>query len=316
MELVGVLVVVGLGTWQMAQGRLTLGGLLAFVAYLSQVYGPVRSLSRLTNTIYSASAGAERISELLTSTTSVPESADAMDLGRAHGVVQLDHVSFTYPGASRPTLHDVCITARPGEVVALVGPSGAGKSTVTKLILRMYDPDCGAVRLDNDDVRSLTLGSLRENIALLLQETLIFHGTIGENIAYGRNGSTLEEVRRAARLADVDEFAQHLPRGYDTVIGERGRWLSGGQRQRIAIARALVRDAPVLILDEPATGLDDETRARVAEPLRRLMTGRTTIVIAHDPRTIAMADHVLTLDGGHLTHGPDSPVTEKITVPT
>lgn len=316
LELIGVLVVVGLGTWQMAQGRLTLGGLLAFVAYLSLVYGPVRSLSRLTNTIYSASAGAERISELLTSTTSVPERAGATDLGRAHGVVQLDHVSFTYPHAGHPALHDVCVTARPGDVVALVGPSGAGKSTVAKLILRMYDADSGAVRLDGHDVRGLTLGSLRGNIALLLQETLVFHGTISENIAYGRDGCSREEVRRAARLADVDAFAQHLPDGYDTVIGERGRWLSGGQRQRIAIARALVRDASVLILDEPATGLDEETRARVAEPLRRLMAGRTTIVIAHDPRTIAMADHVLTLDGGRLTDGCDSPVTDKISVPT
>ncbi|WP_114905791.1 ABC transporter ATP-binding protein [Ornithinimicrobium murale] len=222
-ELVGVLVVVGLGTWQMAQGRLTLGGLLAFVAYLSQVYGPVRSLSRLTNTIYSASAGAERISELLTSTTSVPEHADATDLGRAHGVVQLDHVSFTYPDATGPTLHDVCLTASPGEVLALVGPSGAGKSTVARLILRMYDPDAGAVRLDGHDVRALRLGALRGNIALLLQETLIFHGTVGENIAYGRNGASPEELRRATRLADVDGFAQRLADGYDTVIGERGR---------------------------------------------------------------------------------------------
>lgn len=301
LELAGVLLVVGIGTWQMSQGRLSLGGLLAFVAYLSQVYGPVRSLSRLTNTIYSASAGAERISELLTSTSSVPERPAAVELGRARGVVELDRVTFSYPGAPCPSLRDVSMTVHPGQVVALVGPSGAGKSTVAKLILRLYDTDAGAVRLDGHDVRELSVESLRGNIALLLQETLVFHGTIAENIGYGRQGASPQEVRRAARLADVDEFVQKLPHGYDTLIGERGRWLSGGQRQRVAIARALVRDASVLILDEPATGLDEETRARVAEPLGRLMAGRTTILIAHDPRTIAMADHVLTLDDGRCT---------------
>ena len=301
LELAGVLLVVGIGTWQMSQGRLSLGGLLAFVAYLSQVYGPVRSLSRLTNTIYSASAGAERISELLTNTSSVPERRAAVELGRARGIVELDRVTFSYPGASHPSLRGMSMTAHPGEVVALVGPSGAGKSTVAKLILRLYDTAAGAVRLDGHDVRDLSVKSLRANIALLLQETLVFHGTIAENIGYGRQDASVQEVRRAARLADVDEFVQKLPAGYDTVIGERGRWLSGGQRQRVAIARALVRDAPVLILDEPATGLDEETHARVAEPLGRLMAGRTTILIAHDPHTIAMADRVLTLDGGLCT---------------
>lgn len=301
LELVGVLLVVGIGTWQMSQGRMSLGGLLAFVAYLSQVYGPVRSLSRLTNTVYSASAGAERISELLTSTSSVPERPAPLELGRACGVVEFDRVTFSYPGASCPSLRDVSMVVNPGEVVALVGPSGAGKTTVAKLILRLYDADVGAVRLDGHDVRDVSLESLRSNIALLLQETLVFHGTIAENIGYGRQGASRQEIRHAARLADVDEFVQKLSGGYDTMIGERGRWLSGGQRQRIAIARALVRDAPVLVLDEPATGLDEQTRARIAAPLNTLMAGRTIILIAHDPRTIAMADRVLTLDGGRST---------------
>ncbi len=299
LELVGVLTVVGLGTWQMAEGRLSLGGLLAFVAYLSALYGPVRSLSRLTNTVYAASAGAERIDELLQIDTSVPESATAQTLGSTCGVVELDHVSFTYPGAGHRAVEDVCLHVGPGEVLALAGASGAGKTTVTKLIMRLYDATAGTVRVDGQDVRDLTLDSLRANIAVLLQETLVFHGTIAENIAFGRSGATEEEVLLAARTADVDEFVQRFPDGYQTVVGERGRWLSGGQRQRVAIARALIRDAPILILDEPATGLDEATQERIATPLRRLMSGRTTILIAHDPRTAEWADQVLVLDGGH-----------------
>lgn len=298
LELVGVLSVIGLGTWQMASGDLTLGALFAFLAYLSQLLSPVRSMARMTNTIYSASAGAERISELLTSRTSVPENPDARNIGRARGVVELDHVGFGYPGAARPALHDISARVGPGEVLALAGPSGAGKTTITKLILRMYDATSGTVRIDGHDIRDLTVDSLRANIAVVLQETLIFHGTIADNIAYGRRDATTAQVLEAARAADVDEFVHRLPDGYDTVVGERGRWLSGGQRQRIAIARALIRDAPILILDEPATGLDEATGERVFAPLRRLMAGRTTIVIAHDPQTIKDADMVLALSQG------------------
>ncbi len=298
LELVGVLSVIGLGTWQMASGELTLGALFAFIAYLAQLLSPVRSIARLTNTIYSASAGAERISELLTSRTSVPENLNARAIGRARGVVEFDQVGFSYPGAARPALRDISARVGPGEVLALAGPSGAGKTTITKLILRAYDATSGTVRIDGHDIRDLTVDSLRANIAVVLQETLIFHGTIGDNIAYGRRDATTAQVVEAARAADVDEFVHRLPDGYDTVVGERGRWLSGGQRQRIAIARALIRDAPILILDEPATGLDEATGERVFAPLRRLMAGRTTIVIAHDPHTIQNADMVLALSQG------------------
>lgn len=312
LELTGVLAVVALGTWEMAAGQFTLGALFAFLGYMSQLFGPVRALSRLTNTIYAASAGAERIDELLAIRPSVRERPDAVAIGRATGVIELDDVGFTYPGAARPALQAVSVRAEPGQVLALVGASGAGKSTVTKLIMRLYDAASGSVRLDGHDVRDLTLASLRANIAVVLQETLVFNGTIADNIAYGRPGATDDDVRRVARIADVDGFVRRMPAGYDTLIGERGRRLSGGQRQRIAIARALIRDAPVLILDEPTVGLDEDTKARLREPLRRLMAGRTTIVIAHDPRTVALADRVL-----HLEHGrPIEPLRHAAGAPT
>lgn len=296
LELVGILAVIGVGTWEIATGSLSLGGLLAFVGYLSGLFSPVRSLSRLANTIFSASAAAERISELFNTHAAVRPCPDARAIGRATGVVELDDVAFTYPGMTHPVLKQVSARVGPGQVLALTGPSGAGKSTIAKLITRLYDPSAGRVRLDGDDIRDLTLDSLRANIAVLLQETLVFHGTVFDNIAYGRPDASAEAVRVAARAADADGFIRAFPNGYDTSIGERGRKLSGGQRQRIAIARALIRDAPVLILDEPAAGLDAETQARIREPLRRLMAGCTTIVIAHDPCTIERADMVLHLD--------------------
>jgi ATP-binding cassette, subfamily B, bacterial len=188
----------------------------------------------------------------------------------------------------------------PGQTLALVGPSGAGKSTITKLLLRFYDPDAGTVRIDGHDLRAVTLHSLRENVAVLLQETLVFDGTVWENIAYGRPGATGEEVVAAAKAADAHEFIGALPEGYDTVVGQKGRLLSGGQRQRIAIARAMVRDAPILVLDEPTTGLDVESGEKVMEPLRRLMSGRTTIVISHNLATVREASEIVVLDGGRV----------------
>jgi ABC-type multidrug transport system fused ATPase/permease subunit len=192
----------------------------------------------------------------------------------------------------------------PGEVLALVGASGAGKSTIAKLLLRFYDPDAGEVRLDGKDLRDLSLRSLRENVAVLLQETLVFDGSVRENIAYGRPGATEEDVVRAAKEADAHGFISALPEGYDTIVGQKGRLLSGGQRQRLAIARAMIRDAPILILDEPTTGLDAESGRRVLEPLHRLMSGRTTVVISHNLATLREATSIIVLEGGRVTeHG-------------
>jgi ATP-binding cassette subfamily B protein len=304
-ELSGAIVVIGMGTWELSQQRLSLGGLLVFTAYLTQLYGPIRRLGRLSNTIYSASAGAERVIEFLEQEPLVKEVAHPLRLGRARGEVELDRVGFRYSGAERDALSGVSFRVEPGETIALVGPSGAGKSTVAKLLLRFHDVTAGAVRVDGHDVRQLELRSLRENIGLLLQETLVFDGSVRDNIAYGREGASEEEIERAARAADAHDFIAALPEGYDTVIGQKGRLLSGGQRQRVAIARAMIRAAPLLILDEPTTGLDVESGLRVLAPLRRLMEGRAAIVISHNLMTAREATEIVVLENGRVTErGP------------
>jgi ATP-binding cassette, subfamily B, bacterial len=299
-ELSGGLLVIGLGTWELSQGHLTLGGLLVFMTFLTQLYSPVRGLSRLVNRIYAASAAAERIIEMLDHKPSVVESPAAVELGRARGALELDHVTFRYPDTERNAVSGVSLAIEPGEVLALVGPSGAGKSTLAKLLLRFYDPHFGRILLDGRDLRGLTLNSVRDNIALLLQETLVFDGTIYENIAYGRRDATRVQVESAARGADAHDFIAALPDGYETQIGQKGRRLSGGQRQRIAIARAMMRNAPVLILDEPTSGVDAESGNRIMGPLRRLMGGRTTIVISHNLVTVRDADRIVMLEGGRI----------------
>jgi ABC-type multidrug transport system fused ATPase/permease subunit len=299
-ELAGVMLVFVLGTLAVADGRLTLGGLLVFVAYLTQLYGPVRDLSSLSNTIFKALAGAERVIELLEERPRVRDKPGADQLARARGVVELEGVGFRYPDAAEPALADVTLRAAPGERVALVGATGAGKSTVVKLLLRFYDPDHGSVRLDGRDLRDLELASLRANVAVLLQETLVVHGSVRDNITFARPAASDAEVVRAARAAGAHEFVAALPQGYDTDVGERGRSLSGGQRQRIAIARALIADAPVLVLDEPSTGLDAVAKHALLEPLARLMRDRTTFVISHDLLTTRDADLILVLDGGRV----------------
>jgi ATP-binding cassette, subfamily B, bacterial len=307
LELGGVLVVVALGTYELSQGRLTIGGLLIFLVFLGQLYGPVKGMSGLLNRLYSASAGAERILEFLDEKPAVEENPGAHRLKDARGLLVFEDVSFTYPGQQKPALAGFSLRAEPGETVALVGASGAGKSTVAKLLLRFYDPSSGTVRLDGHDVRDLTLRSLRENVSVLLQEALVFDGTVYENIAYGKPDATREEVEKAAREADAHAFIRKLPHGYDTGVGQKGRLLSGGQRQRIAIARAMVRDAPVLVLDEPTTGLDAGSARRVMGPLRRLMAGRTTIVVSHNLSTTREADRILVLEGGRLAESGTHP---------
>ena len=300
-ELAGVVVVVAFGAYQLSRGNLTVGGLLVFLVFLGQLYGPIRGVSSLLNSFYSASAGAERIIEFLDEEPSVTERAGAVDLGRAEGRVEFDGVSFGYPGKDAPALEDVSFSVGPGETLALVGPSGAGKSTVAKLMLRFYDPGAGSIRLDGHDLSSLTLRSLRESVAVLLQETLVFDGTIRENIAYGRPDATDEEIEAAAKAADAHDFILALREGYDTSIGQKGRLLSGGQRQRIAIARAMIRDAGVLVLDEPTTGLDAGSSEKVMRPLQRLMEGRATIVISHNLMTVREATEIAVLEDGRVT---------------
>jgi len=301
------LAVIGAGVWMLSARRLSLGELLVFLTYLGSLFSPIRGLGQLGTTIYAASAAAERIAEFQDEQPSVLDRPHSRALRRARGLIEFDKVSFRYPGTSRQVLTDVAFRIEPGETLALVGPSGVGKSTIAKLLLRFYDPAEGEVRLDGHDLRDLRAHALREQIAVLLQEALVFDATVRENIAYGRPNATDEEIVRAAKAADAHDFIAALPHGYDTGVGQKGRRLSGGQRQRIAIARAMIRNAPILILDEPTTDLDPESGHRILEPLRRLMGGRTTIVISHNLMTVREATTILVLKEGRViergTHG-------------
>jgi ABC-type multidrug transport system fused ATPase/permease subunit len=299
LEAVGVLLVLGLGVWELARGRMTLGGLLVFVAYLSRMYSPVRGAGRLSNTLFAAAAAAERVIELLDQRPTVRQADRPRRLHRARGRIEVRGLGFGYAGGPR-VLHDVHLTVEPGQTVALVGPSGSGKSTLGKLLVRLYDPDQGTVRLDGHDLREYDLIDLRVNTSVVLQETLVFDGTVRDNVLFGRPGATGRELAAAAAAADAG-FIDELPDGWGTRVGQRGRLLSGGQRQRVALARAMVRDAPLLLLDEPTTGLDAASRDRVLAPVRRLMATRTTVVISHDLLTATDADRIVYLDRGRVT---------------
>jgi ABC-type multidrug transport system fused ATPase/permease subunit len=304
-EDIGAVIVIGVGAWALTRGQLTLGGLLVFITMLGRMYRPIRELISIVRDVYAASAAAERVLEFLDARPSVVEPAQAQPPTRVTGRVDLTQVGFRYPGTDHEVLTDVTLHVPAGGTVALVGASGAGKSTIVKLLLRFYDPVRGAVCLDGQDLREMSLHGLRNNVAVLLQENLVFDGTIRDNIAYGRPTASDTDIQKAAQAADAHAFIAALPEGYATVLGQRGRLLSGGQRQRIAIARAMIRDAPVLILDEPTTGLDAESGRRIMEPLRRLMTGRTTIIISHNLLTVQDADSVVVLDAGRIVEsGP------------
>ncbi|MER0481520.1 ABC transporter ATP-binding protein [Streptomyces sp. Edi2] len=303
LETLCVLAIIGLGVWEISAGRMSLGELLAFAAFVGYLYPPIRDLGQLGLTVTEATAGAERLLEILDAPPAVtdPDPADVIPApDRAVGAVEVCQVGFSYPGGKEEVLHDFSFTAVPGELVVITGPSGAGKSTLAALLLRFYDPDTGSVRLDGIPVNRLPLAQLRRNITLLPQDTLVLHDTVEENIACGRDGVTHSDVVGAARAADADEFISALPDGYDTVIAPGTSRLSGGQLQRIAIARAMLRNAPVLILDEPTTGLDTLATQRILEPLRRLAEGRTTLVITHDLDLATDADRILVLDEGRL----------------
>ncbi|MFE5366282.1 ABC transporter ATP-binding protein [Streptomyces mirabilis] len=299
-ETLCVLAVIGLGAWEISKGRMSLGQLLAFAAFLGYLYPPIRNLGQLGLTLTAATAGAERIQEILDTEPAVTEPAEPVREWPVHGWVSFHGASFRYPGTDRESLHDVTFTAGPGELVIVTGPSGAGKSTLSKLLTRFYDPTAGVVCLDGVPLPDVSLEFLRENVALLPQETLILHGTIRENIECGRPGASRADIERAATDAVAHDFISALPDGYDTEIAPGTATLSGGQLQRIAIARAMLRAAPVLVLDEPTAGLDSIAARRVVQPLRRLMAGRTTIMITHDLSLAPDADRILVVDGGRL----------------
>ncbi|MEV0371216.1 ABC transporter ATP-binding protein [Streptomyces sp. NPDC050636] len=304
LETLCVLTIIGMGAWEISKGRMTLGELLAFAAFIGYLFPPIRSLGQLGLTAVAATAGAERLLEILDTRPAVtdpPAGSLAVPAGqRAVGEVEARRVTFHYPGSRRDAVHDLSFAAGPGELLVITGPSGAGKSTLAALLLRFYDPDAGSVLLDGVPVNRMPLHQLRSNITLLPQEVLVLHDSIEENIACGRDDTTHDDVVRAAREADADGFISALPDGYDTVIAPGTSRLSGGQLQRIAIARAMLRDAPVLVLDEPTTGLDALAAQRILTPLRRLAEGRTTLVITHHLDLAADADRILVLDDGHL----------------
>ena len=278
-------------------GTMTAGALTVFLAYLSKFFKPVQDLATMTNTIAQTAVGVERIRAILDADTIIPVKADAQMPAQITGDIEFDHVAFCYT-PDEPVLIDVSFHIEAGQMVGIVGPTGGGKSTIVSLIPRFYDVNAGTVRIDGVDVRDYQLHGLREQIGYVLQETVLFEGTIHDNIAYGRKGVTAEQIREAARLANADEFISRMPHGYDTMVGERGETLSGGQRQRIGIARAILRDDPILILDEPTAALDTESERFVVGALEQLMKGRTVITIAHRLSTIRSADKIIVLKGG------------------
>jgi ABC-type multidrug transport system fused ATPase/permease subunit len=278
-------------------GTMTVGALTVFLSYLNKFFKPVQDLAKMTNAIAQAAVGVERIQAILETDTIIPERPDAREPGTTRGEIVFDHVAFGY-NKDEPVLRDVNFTIKQGELVGIVGTTGGGKSTVVSLIPRFYDPTSGSVRIDGVDIREYKLHPLRNQIGFVLQDTVLFRGTIRDNIAYGRPGATQKEIEEAAKLANADEFISRMPHGYDTPVGERGLTLSGGQRQRIGIARAIIRDTPILILDEPTAALDTESERLVIEALERLMKGRTVITIAHRLSTIRDANKIIVLKAG------------------
>jgi ATP-binding cassette subfamily B protein/subfamily B ATP-binding cassette protein MsbA len=297
---IGTALIFIVGGLAVLHGQLTLGGLIVFITYLYSFQSPLEQLAPVTSTATTAAGSARRVIQVLEEEPDVRDAPHAQaPVGRAAGEVRLEGVTFGYePG--RPVLEGVSVGADPGEAVALVGHTGAGKSTLVSLIPRFFDPWSGRVTVDRHDVRDLTLASVRAQISVVLQEPFLLPLSVAENIAYGRPGASPREVVAAAVAAQADEFIRALPDGYETVIDERGASLSGGERQRLAIARALLKDAPILILDEPTSALDSETEASLLQALERLIEGRTTFVIAHRLSTVRRCNRIVVLDHGRI----------------
>lgn len=294
------------GALLVLDGAMLPGELLIFISYVNSLFKPIRNLAKLSNKFSRAAVGGERISEILEIEPEIQESPQAVPAVNLAGHVVFDNVSFSY-GDGKAALENISFVIAPGQKVALVGASGAGKSTIASLMLRLYDPQQGSISIDGVNLNDYQLDSLRQQIGMVLQNSVLFGASIQENIAYGKLDASMDEIVCAAELANAHEFIQGLAHGYDTMISERGDSLSGGQRQRVAIARALIRNSPILILDEPMTGLDVESEARVLDALKRLMAGRTSLLITHDLQAVADVDWVLLLEDGRIIEqGPHS----------
>jgi len=295
----GTALVLGFGVYQILEGRMTGGELLIVFSYVTSIYAPLEAISTTVGSLKERFISLEIAFDLLDETPEIVEAPGARRIERARGQLAFEDVSFGYEGRAE-TLAEVEFEAEPGTIVGIVGPTGAGKTTLVSLIPRFYDPDRGRVLLDGVDLRELSIASLRRQVSVVLQEPLLFSGTIADNIRYGRLEASEEEIEDAARAANAHDFIERLPRGYETELGERGARLSGGERQRVAIARAFLKDAPVLILDEPTSAIDSRTEAVILDALDRLMVGRTTLMIAHRLSTIRNPDVILVLDGGRV----------------
>jgi len=308
---IGTSLVLWFGARMVLDGTLSSGSLVVFILYLGKMYKPMQDLSKMTDAYSKAAVGYDRIREVLDMESEVRDLPGARPAPRFKGLIEFENVTFGYE-AERPIFQGLSLRVEPGQIAALVGPTGAGKSSVFSLLSRFYDPLSGVVKIDGRDVKTYTQKSLREQISFVLQETLLFHGPIWRNIAYGRPGARREEIIKAAQLANADEFIDKMPRGYDTLVGERGVTLSGGQRQRIAIARAVIRNTPILLLDEPTSGLDAASEQLVFEALNRLMKGKTCMVIAHHLATIRSADIIYVVqDGAIAEQGTHDQLLEK-----
>ena len=295
----GTALVLWFGSRQAMEGALTPGVLIVFFLYLGKMYKPIRELSKMSDTYSKAIVGWDRIKDFLAIDLQVSDLTGARPAPELKGSIEFDHVTFSY-GQGRPALKDVSLQIKPGQVAALVGPTGSGKTTLISLIPRFYDPESGQIKLDGVNIREYQRKTVRQQISFVLQETLLFRGPVWQNIAYAKPEASRAEIERAAELANADEFIRRLPQGYETMIGERGVTLSGGQRQRIAIARAIIRDTPILILDEPSTGLDAASEKLVMEGLGNLIQGKTTIMVAHRLSTVRNADVIFVLESGGI----------------
>ena len=300
---IGLLVVWACGIWLVARHQITVGVLTAFIAYIGRFYGRLDSMSRIVSVTQKAAAGAKRIFDILDHVSNVPDPAQPVPLQRVQGAIGLHNVGFRY--GSRTVIRSLNLDIRPGEMIGLVGHSGSGKSTLVNLICRFYDVSEGSIQVDGVDIRRFAVADFRRHIGLVLQEPFLFFGTIAENIAYGKPEATREEIVAAARAAHAHEFILRLPHGYDSLVGERGQGLSGGERQRISIARALLIDPRILILDEATSAVDTETEKEIQKALDNLVQGRTTIAIAHRLSTLRKADRLVVMDRGEVVEvGP------------
>lgn len=307
---IGLLVVWAFGIWQVARGSITVGVLTAFIAYIGRFYTRLDSMSRIVSVTQKAAAGAKRIFDILDHVSNVPEPANPVKVERVQGRIEMSGLGFRY--GSRAVIHDLDLTIEPGEMIGLVGHSGSGKSTLVNLICRFYDVTDGAIKVDGTDIRRFAVADYRRHVGLVLQEPFLFFGTIAQNIAYGKPDATREEIVAAARAAHAHDFILRLPHGYDSLVGERGQGLSGGERQRISIARALLIDPRILILDEATSAVDTETEKEIQKALDNLVQGRTTIAIAHRLSTLRKADRLVVMDRGEVVEvGPHDALMAK-----